>query len=70
MQGMKEFLSMGGGGAGMFSLTGWIIKGAVWLMLCFSCALDTGWSRGVMGGEGGFVAAVCKAFHRERIERA
>ena len=34
MQGMKEFLSMGGGGgAGMFSLTEWIMKGAVWLVL-------------------------------------
>ena len=34
MQGMKEFLSFGGGGgAGMFSLTEWIMKGAVWLTL-------------------------------------
>jgi len=34
MQGMKEFLSVGGGGgAGMFSLTEWIMKGAVWLAL-------------------------------------
>jgi len=34
MQGMKEFLSMGGGGgAGMFSLTEWVMKGAVWLVL-------------------------------------
>jgi subtilase family serine protease len=34
MQGMKEFLSFGGGGgAGMFSLTEWIMKGAVWLVL-------------------------------------
>jgi hypothetical protein len=34
MQGIKEFLSMGGGGgAGMFSLTEWIMKGAVWLVL-------------------------------------
>jgi hypothetical protein len=35
MQGMKEFLSFsGGGGAGMFSLTEWIImKGAVWFAL-------------------------------------
>jgi hypothetical protein len=39
MQGMKEFLSMGGGGgAGMFSLTEWIMKGAVWLvLLLFVC---------------------------------
>jgi len=39
MQGMKEFLSMGGGGgAGMFSLTEWIMKGAVWLvLLSFVC---------------------------------
>ena len=34
MQGIKEFLTMGGGGgAGMFSLTEWIMKGAVWLVL-------------------------------------
>ena len=34
MQGIKEFLSGGGGGgAGMFSLTEWIMKGAVWLVL-------------------------------------
>ena len=34
MQGIKEFLSMGGGGgAGMFSLTEWVMKGAVWLVL-------------------------------------
>ncbi|NIA10346.1 MAG: hypothetical protein GWP10_11620 [Nitrospiraceae bacterium] len=35
MQGMKEFLSFSGGsGAGMFSLTEWIImKGAVWFAL-------------------------------------
>jgi hypothetical protein len=34
MQGMKDFLSFGGGGgAGMFSLTEWIMKGAVWLVL-------------------------------------
>ena len=32
MQGIKEFLSMGGG-AGMFSLAEWIMKGAVWLVL-------------------------------------
>ncbi|MCK4458480.1 MAG: DUF3344 domain-containing protein, partial [Methanosarcinales archaeon] len=39
MQGMKEFLSLGGGGgAGMFSLTEWIMKGAVWLtLLLFVC---------------------------------
>lgn len=39
MQGMKEFLSFGGGGgAGMFSLTEWIMKGAVWLvLLLFVC---------------------------------
>ena len=40
MQGMKEFLSMGGGGgAGMFSLTEWIMKGAVWLVLMFFVGL-------------------------------
>ena len=33
MQGIKEFLGGGGGGAGMFSLTEWIMKGAVWLVL-------------------------------------
>jgi len=34
MKGVKEFLSVGGGGgAGMFSLTEWIMKGAVWLVL-------------------------------------
>jgi hypothetical protein len=34
MQGMKEFFTMGGGGgAGMFSLTEWVLKGAVWLVL-------------------------------------
>ena len=34
MQGMKEFLSGGGGGgAGMFSLTEWVMKGAVWFVL-------------------------------------
>ena len=34
MKGIKEFLSVGGGGgAGMFSLTEWIMKGAVWLAL-------------------------------------
>ena len=40
MQGMKDFLSGGGGGgAGMFSLTEWIMKGAVWLvLLLFVCA--------------------------------
>jgi hypothetical protein len=39
MQGMKEFLSLGGGGgAGMFSLTEWIMKGAVWsVLLLFVC---------------------------------
>jgi len=39
MQGMKESLSVGGGGgAGMFSLTEWIMKGAVWLaLLSFVC---------------------------------
>lgn len=31
MQGIKEFFAMGGGGgSGMFSLTEWIMKGAVW----------------------------------------
>jgi subtilase family serine protease len=36
MRGIKEFLSGGGGGgAGMFSLTEWIMKGAVWLVLLF-----------------------------------
>jgi hypothetical protein len=40
MQGIKEFFTMGGGGgAGMFSLTEWIMKGAVWLVLMlFVCA--------------------------------
>jgi hypothetical protein len=34
MQGMKEFLSFGGGGgAGMFSLTEWILKSVVWSVL-------------------------------------
>ncbi|HIE32334.1 MAG TPA: DUF3344 domain-containing protein [Methanosarcinales archaeon] len=34
MQGMKEFLTFGGGGgAGMFSLTEWLMKGAVWSVL-------------------------------------
>ena len=34
MQGIKDFLSGGGGGGdGMFSLTEWIMKGAVWLVL-------------------------------------
>jgi hypothetical protein len=34
MQGIKEFFTMGGGGgAGMFSITEWIMKGAVWLVL-------------------------------------
>jgi hypothetical protein len=39
MQGMKDFLSFGGGGgAGMFSLTEWIMKGAVWLaLMLFVC---------------------------------
>ena len=39
MKGIKEFLSVGGGGdAGMFSLTEWIMKGAVWLvLLLFVC---------------------------------
>jgi hypothetical protein len=39
MQGIKEFFTMGGGGgAGMFSLTEWIMKGAVWLvLLSFVC---------------------------------
>nr|QNO50263.1 hypothetical protein MIKCHCCC_00003 [Methanosarcinales archaeon ANME-2c ERB4] len=32
MQGIKEFLAGGGGGAGMFSLTEWIMKGAVWIV--------------------------------------
>ena len=51
MQGMKEFLSVGGGGgAGMFSLTEWIMKGVVWLVLLSFVGLDTGWSRGVMRG--------------------
>ena len=31
---MKEFLSLGGGGgAGMFSLTEWILKSVVWSVL-------------------------------------
>jgi subtilase family serine protease len=40
MQGIKDFLSFGGGGgAGMFSLTEWIMKGAVWLvLLLFVCS--------------------------------
>ncbi|PXF62209.1 MAG: hypothetical protein C4B59_00945 [Candidatus Methanogaster sp.] len=29
----------GGGGAGMFSLTEWIMKGAVWLVLLFFVGL-------------------------------
>ncbi len=34
LQGIKEFFTMGkGGGAGMFSLTEWIMKGAAWLVL-------------------------------------
>ena len=34
MKGMKEFLTVGGGGgAGMFSALEWIMKGAVWLVL-------------------------------------
>jgi len=34
MKGIKEFLSIGGRWrAGMFSLTEWILKGAVWLVL-------------------------------------
>jgi len=35
MQGAKFLTLGGGGGAGMFSLTEWIMKGAVWLMLLF-----------------------------------
>ncbi len=40
MQGMKDFLSGGGGGgAGMFSAIEWIMKGAVWfVLLLFVCA--------------------------------
>ena len=39
MQGIKEFISGGGGGgAGMFSLTEWVMMGAVWLvLLSFVC---------------------------------
>ncbi|MEA1869243.1 MAG: hypothetical protein U9N09_03715 [Euryarchaeota archaeon] len=36
MQGMKEFLTISGsGGAGMFPLTEWIMKSAVWFVLLF-----------------------------------
>ena len=39
MQGIKEFFTMGGGGgAEMFSLTEWIMKGVVWfVLLLFVC---------------------------------
>ncbi|MEA1909181.1 MAG: CARDB domain-containing protein [Euryarchaeota archaeon] len=39
MQGMKEFLTLGGGGgAGMFSLTEWIMKSVVWsVLILFVC---------------------------------
>jgi hypothetical protein len=37
---MKEFLSLGGGGgAGMFSLTEWIMKGVVWSVLLLFVSL-------------------------------
>ena len=40
MQGIKDFLSEGGGGgAGMFSLTEWIMKGAVGLVLMLCVGL-------------------------------
>ena len=55
MQGIKEFLSGGGGGgAGMFSLTEWIMKGAVWFVLLLFVCTDTGEQRSYGGRYAGF----------------
>ena len=46
MQGMKEFLSLGGGGgAGMFSPTEWIMEGVVWSVLLLFVGLGY-WGEG------------------------